>query len=191
VLAIMFLAEASVGVYVPLLAQTLFGSTALVAGLLLAVVAFAWTFSALAVARVQGPTVEALIVTGPVLLIVGYASLGAAFALLAPLAVAAALIVLGLGFGVCYTFLSQRVLGNAEPDESDVTAGAVPTFEAAGAAFGAALAGLVGNLAGIAELGSPGRMSAGAAWVMGASALLALPALAGAVRLVRLGRGRV
>jgi len=190
VLALMFCAEASVGVYVPLLAQTVFGTTALVAGLLLAVVAFAWTLSALAVARVQGALVEVLIVSGPVLLLAGYAGLGAAFVLRAPVAVAFSLVVIGCGFGVAYTFLSQRVLANAESDESDVTAGAVPTFEAAGAAWGAALAGLVGNLAGIADLGAPERMAAAAAWVMGASIVLALPALAGALALARLGRGR-
>lgn len=190
VLALMFCAEASVGVYVPLLAQTVFGTTALVAGLLLAVVAFAWTLSALAVARVQGALVEVLIVSGPVLLLAGYAGLGAAFVLRAPVAVAFSLVVIGCGFGVAYTFLSQRVLANAESDESDVTAGAVPTFEAAGAAWGAALAGLVGNLAGIADLGAPERMAAAAAWVMGASILLALPAVAGALALARLGRGR-
>lgn len=190
VLALMFCAEAAVGVYVPLLAQTLFDTTALVAGFLLAVVAFAWTASALAVARIRGRMVEVLIVAGPALLVLGYAGLGASFAVGEPVAVALFLVMIGCGFGVAYTFLSQRVLGNAEPDESDVTAGAVPTFEAAGAAWGAALAGLVGNLTGIVDLGSPARMAEAAAWVMGASVLLALPALVGAVFLVRLGRGR-
>lgn len=186
ILTLMFCAEAAVSVYVALLAQQMFGASPVVAGYILAVVAFAWTLSALAVARVRGPLTDAAILAGPVLLAAGLAGTAAAFAAGDLAALIAALTVVGVAFGLAYTFVSQRVLGAARPEESDVTAGALPTLEAAGAAFGAALAGLVGNLAGIAALDDPEALRAGAVWVMSVSAAIALPAIAGAVALVRL-----
>lgn len=190
ILMLMYCAESAVGVYTPLLVQTLFGTMPLFAGYCLAIVALAWSGSALLVARVTGRLVEALIVTGPALLVIGLAVLAMSLAAGGLLMIGVALTSIGLGFGFSYTFLTQRVLGNVDQDEGDVTAGALPTLEAAGAAYGAALAGLVGNLAGIVEFGSPDTMRSAAAWVVGLSAVLAALPLAGAVALIRLPRQR-
>lgn len=190
ILTLMFCAEAAVGVYTPLLVQTLFGATPIFAGYCLAIVALAWSAGALLVARVTGPLVEACIVAGPTLQVLGLAVLAVSFTSGGLVMIGAALTVIGLGFGLSYTFLTQRVLGNVERDEGDVTAGALPTLEAAGAAYGAALAGLVGNLAGIIEFGSPESMRVAATWLMGLSALLAALPVAGAVALIRLPRDR-
>jgi predicted MFS family arabinose efflux permease len=187
-LTVMFLAEASIGVFVALLAQTVFGMTPLVAGYTLAVVAFAWTLSALLVARITGPLAEVFIVAAPVLLVVGMAATAVALGLRDLTVLFVALVVIGVAFGLAYTLVSQRVLGAARPEESDVTAGALPTLEAAGAAFGAAIAGLVGNMAGIAAIDDPAAMASAGAWVMVVSTVLALPAVAGAIALIRLGR---
>jgi MFS family permease len=189
VLTLMFCAEAGVSVYIALLAQSVFAVGPLVAGYVLATVAFAWTLAALAVARVTGPFADVAIVAAPVLLVVGLVAAGAGFWARDLAVVLAALVVVGAAFGLAYTFISQRVLGAARPEESDVTAGAMPTLEAAGAAFGAALAGLVGNLAGIGATEDADAMAAAAVWVLGTGAFLALPSVLGAVRLVRLGRG--
>lgn len=190
ILTLMFCAEAAVGVYLPLLAQTIFGASPLFAGYCLAIVALAWSAGALLVARLRGPPVEACIVAGPALQVLGLAALAAAFAAGGLLVIGVALTVIGIGFGLSYTFLTQRILGNVEQGEGDVTAGALPTLEAAGAAFGAALAGLIGNLAGIVDFGSPEGVRGAAAWLMGLSALMACLPLAGAARLVRLPHRR-
>jgi hypothetical protein len=186
ILTLMYCAESSVGVYTPLLVQTLFDTPALFAGYCLAIVALAWSGSAILVARLTGPWIDALILVGPALLVLGLALLALAFAVGGLVMIGVALAAIGLAFGLSYTFLTQRVLGNVDEGEGDVTAGALPTLEAAGAAFGAALAGLVGNLAGIVDFGSPETMRAGAAWVMGISAAIAALGLVGAVALVRL-----
>jgi hypothetical protein len=186
ILTLMYCAESAVGVYTPLLVQVLFDTPALFAGYCLAVVALAWSGSAILVARVTGPWVEGLIVAGPALLVLGLAMLAIAFAGGGLPAIGIALAAIGLGFGFSYTFLTQRILANVVEGEGDVTAGALPTLEAAGAAFGAALAGLIGNLAGIVEFGSPDAMRGGAGWVMGVSAAISALALCGAVALVRL-----
>jgi hypothetical protein len=190
ILTLMFCAESAVGVYTPVLMQTMFGTMPLFAGYCLAIVALAWSGGALAVARVTGPMVEVCILAGPALQALGLALLAIAFAAGGLVTIGVALAAIGLGFGFSYTFVTQRVLGNVDHGEGDVTAGALPTLEAAGAAYGAALAGLIGNLAGIVEFGSLASMRNGAAWVMGLSAMLAALPLIGAVLLVRLPRQR-
>ncbi|MBM3584921.1 MAG: MFS transporter [Alphaproteobacteria bacterium] len=185
VLTLMFCAEAGVSVYVALLAQQLFGASPVVAGYILAVVAFAWTSGALAVARARRSVVDILILAGPILLVAGLVGTAVAFAAHALILLIVALVVVGLAFGFAYTFVAQRVLAHARPEESDVTAGALPTLEATGAAFGAALAGLVGNLTGIAALGDPDALRSGAVWVMALGAAIATPAVLGAFVLVR------
>lgn len=190
ILTVMYCAESAVGVYTPLLAQTVFGANPLFAGYCLAIVALAWSGSALLVARITGPMVEVCIVAGPALLVSGLGGLAFALAAGGLVPIGFALVAIGLGFGLSYTFLTQRVLANAVNDEGDVTAGALPTLESAGAAYGAALAGLVGNLAGLVELGSPESMRNGGVWVMGLSAVLAALPLAGAIALVRLPHRR-
>jgi hypothetical protein len=188
ILTLMFCAEAAVGVYVPLLVQMLFDGTPLFAGYCLAIVALAWSGAALLASRWTGPVIETCILAGPTLQMIGLAVLAFAFAGGSLLVIGAALTVIGIGFGLSYTFITQRVLANVEPGEGDITAGALPTLEAAGAAYGAALAGLIGNLAGIVEFGSPEAMRGAATWLMGLSAaMVALPLLY-AIRLVRLPR---
>jgi len=186
VLTIMYCSESAVGVFTPLLVQTLFGTSPLFAGYCLAVVALAWSSGALLVARLTGRLVDLCIIAGAGCNVVGLALLAAAFAQGGLVPIALALAVIGLGFGFSYTFITQRVLANLDPSEGDVTAGALPTLEAAGAAYGAALAGLIGNLAGIVEFGAEASVRNGAIWVMGVSALIAALPFLGAVALVRL-----
>jgi len=187
-LTVMCCAEAAVGVYIPLLVQTLYGTSSLVAGYFLAIVAFAWTVAALIAARFSGPVVDAFIVAGPTLLCLGLLALGPALYLDSLLPAGIAMTVIGTGFGIQFAFVTQRVLAALNPDEGDVTAGALPTLQSAGAAFGAALAGLVGNLAGIALLDDPDSLRRASLWVMGVSAALGIPAVLAAVRMVRAGR---
>ncbi|MSP82330.1 MAG: MFS transporter [Alphaproteobacteria bacterium] len=186
ILTLMFCAEAAVSVYGALLVQTLFGASPVVAGYVLAIVAFAWTVTALLTARLSGPSADGAIVAGPLLLVIGLTGLALALDAMSFTGVCVTFAVIGAGFGVAYTFVTQRVLGGAADNESDVTAGALPTLESAGAAFGAALAGLAGNLAGIAALGEIATVRDAAVWVIAIATLLALPAVVGAVALVRL-----
>jgi MFS family permease len=187
-MTLMFAAEAAVSVYAALLAQLLFGASPMVAGYAMAIVAFAWTASALATARRGTRVADAGIVAGPALLVVGHAGVAMALVASSFAGFCLALALVGTGFGVAYTFVHQRVLAAAETDESDVTAGALPTLEAAGAAFGAGLAGLCGNLLGLGDPGQIDRFRDAAAWVMAGAAVVALPAVAGAIALVRIGR---
>ncbi|MGH6717780.1 MAG: MFS transporter, partial [Alphaproteobacteria bacterium] len=188
IITLMFLAETTVHVYVPFLMQTGHGLTPTFIGYFVAIIALAWSSSAVAVSGLTGRAADATVALGPGLVASGLGL--SAVALddvgLAPLA--GALVVVGLGFGLSYTFITQRVMAAAPAGEEDVTSGAIPTLGNIGSAFGAAIAGLIGNAAGFAAgIGGPGALAAGQWALAVAAAIAVLPAL-GALAFVRPGR---
>src|SRR5258707_15502524 len=126
------------------------------------------------------------------MLIVGRASLPLGLAALVfwpslPLALSAvALVAVGSGFGLSYTFFTEHVIGLARPGERDVTAGAVPTLENICAAIGTALFGLLGNLAGFGRAGAADIPALVPMIVFGISAAVSLIAFGAALRFYRL-----
>jgi len=187
----LFLAEAAVAVYVPFLVQTGHGTSPTFVGYFVAIVALTWSAAAILVSGLTGRAADAALVAGPVCNAVGLAMVAWTLHLPSLVPLGIALAVIGTGFGLCYTTLSQRILAAARAGEEDITSGAVPTLESLGAAVGAALAGLVGNALGFAEsVGGPGALAAGQATIA-LSAIVGLLPVAGAVMLVRLDRRAV
>ena len=69
-----------------------------------------------------------MLIVGPCLLTLGLAALMFWHAM--PLLLGAfALIAVGSGFGLSYSFFTEYVIGLSPEDERDVTAGAIPTLE--------------------------------------------------------------
>jgi hypothetical protein len=93
-----------------------------------------------------------LIVAGPAALALGLAGVAGSLAAASLLGMAAALVVIGLGFGVSHGFISQRTIAHAEKSEEDVTSGGIPTIEGLGSAVGAALAGIIASAAGFPSM---------------------------------------
>jgi hypothetical protein len=87
---------------------------------------------------------------------------------------------LGAGIGVCFAHISSWSIAAARPGESILTASSIPTIQSLGIAFGAALAGLVANTAGLATDISLATLTAAATWVyrLGVIAPLILAVLA-------------
>ena len=137
------------------------------------------------IGRIGRDTSRTMIVLGPALLTLGLAMLVFWHAL--PLAVSAiALASLGGGFGISYGFITEHVIGLAVETERDVTAGAIPTLESTCGAFGAAISGLLGNIAGFGAESAADIPAAVPITVYGVSAALSLLALAAAFRFRRL-----
>jgi len=72
---------------------------------------------------------------------------------------------MGAGIGVCFAHISSWSITAARPGESILTASSIPTIQSLGIAFGAAIAGLVANTAGLATDLSLATVTAAAAWV--------------------------
>jgi predicted MFS family arabinose efflux permease len=155
---LMPVAHASSSVYLNITIQYLWGYGPTVAGLVHATMAMSWSGSALIVASVDDPRRRlALIRLGPVLVVAGLVGILLAIVWDVPIALLPSQIVIGAGFGACWSFLSQAIMEAAKPGERDSATTMLQTVLSSGYALGAAIAGLVVNAAGFAPaLGSEG-----------------------------------
>lgn len=183
---LMPLAQASTTVYLVLTLQTLWGLGATLAGAFNACLALAWSFVAIAVASL-GPRTNraAFIALGPALLVAGLVIIVSGFVLDRAVVVLAGQIVIGAGFGISWAFLSQAVMEAARAGERDRAAASLPTLQSAGYAVGAAVAGLVANVAGYTVADIDAVRSA-AVTVFATSAAIALLAVLAGLALRRM-----
>lgn len=141
------------GVYGPYFLQMLHGVPPLVAGYTVTVQSIAWTTAAIVFSGLSGTRARIAIVVGPVLTAAG--CLGTVVFLPAgPLSLAVASIgLLGFGIGTAWGHVAKRVFEAAGEVDRDRVASAMPTMQALGMAFGAAVIGVVGDRVGLK--GSP------------------------------------
>ncbi|MFA5600217.1 MAG: MFS transporter, partial [Phenylobacterium sp.] len=132
----------------------------------------AWTVAGLAVTQLSGRWPNRLIVAGVVAAAAGVALSAPAFVLGGIWTVVGAGAVLGGGFGLCWSFMSQKIMVSLPAEERAIGAAAMTTVRLTGAAAGAALAGVAANLVGFDEGLSIASAKAAGLWV--ALALLPL-----------------
>src|SRR5205807_673052 len=113
--------------YGPAILQQLAGLSALGAGYVVAIEAAAWTFSALLVAHLTGFWPGRMIRAGAICVVLGVGGSVIAFPVASVAGVVAAGAILGAGFGLSYSFMSQRVLGALVGDERGVGAAGLTT----------------------------------------------------------------
>jgi MFS family permease len=185
VLSLMALSEAAVYVYGPYILQIYRGLTPTAAGYFGAIHAIAWSLSAMLTAPLAARWHSLLILAGPTSLALGLA--GLAFTLAAsPLSIIAiAMVLIGCGFGLSYSFLTQRIMASADPGEEDATISSMSTLFGMGGAISAAVSGLIGN-----SIGLDGPLTteivAQAAWILyGGGSLLAVVGILFAWGLIR------
>ena len=105
---------------------------------------------------------------------------------LAVMPICLALVAIGLGVGLAWPHLLTRVFQAAPAGEQDLTSASITTVQLFATALGAALAGMVANLAGLTEPGGiAGTMSA-AGWLFGVFALAPVIGVFTALRVIRL-----
>src|SRR5690606_7592517 len=149
---LMLLVTVCSDIYIPYFLQVLHGVSPLVSGYLVALLALGWTVAAFATAGLKGRRANRVIVAGALmealataLLVVTLARHNPASGLVL-LAVATLFIFLmGFGIGMGWAHLVTHVLHLAPAGETDKASAAITTMQALGAAFGAALAGIIVN----------------------------------------------
>ena len=164
-------------IYVPYLLQWLHAQPPLIAGYLAALLAIGWTTGSILSATWQAGGARRAILTGPMLCLAGLALLAVlmpvngagAWAVLLPICLG--LLCVGLGIGFTWPHLVTGILQKAPPAEHDLAAAAITTVQLSAAALGAAAAGVVANLAGIADPGGVAGAASAAAWLFGLFAL--------------------
>jgi len=179
-LMLMLLVTICSDVYIPYFLQVLHGVSPLVSGYLVALLALGWTAAAFLTAGLRDGRANRVIVIGAAVEALATALLVLALARhnpagsLAVLALATLLIFLmGFGIGMGWAHLVTHVLHLAPAGETDKASAAITTMQSLGAAFGAALAGIIVNSAGLVEPGGVDGALVAARWLY---ALLALPA---------------
>lgn len=149
VLLLIGLGHAPIGIYVPLLLTKGYGITPLIAGFAAAGLAFGWTAASFATAALKGRIRLVGIVLGLCLTMISLLALAqnsGGFPILGIIGLTA---LMGLGLGAANIHLMSLVMQFAHKGEEDLSAAGISTMRLLGVAFGAAIAGLLGNLAGL------------------------------------------
>ena len=170
-------------IFVPLFLQKLHRFDPLAAGYAVAASSLGWTIAALAVAGLSNVWSRRMLILGPAAMAIGLLGVGI-LGSSGPIAgLVPSIVLVGLGIGMCWAFVAQRVMGGAAREEATIAASAMPTVQQVGLALGGAAAGLVANVAGISDGEVAGILRA-ALWV---PASFTLAALAAGVMGLRLG----
>ncbi|WP_255468849.1 MFS transporter [Reyranella sp. CPCC 100927] len=164
-------------IFVPLFLQVLHGLPPLVAGYLAALMAAGWTLGSITGSGARGGGVGRAIQAAPLLAFAGMVVLSilipagsaADWARLGPICVG--LVVVGFGVGMSWPHLLTRVLQVAPRDEQDLASASLTTVQLFATALGAALAGMVANLAGLTEPGGVTGTANAARWLFGVFAV--------------------
>ena len=187
VVLFMPIAGATSAVYLVLLTQELWGYGPTLAGAIGAVIAVAWSISAITVANVRHrETRKVLIRTGPALIALGL--IGILIGLLTGqlIIVLLAQLAIGSGFGICNGYLNLTLMEAASDAERDRTSALLPTTQSAGNAIGAALAGVAANSAGFATAVTVDQIHMAIIPVFVLGAAMAVLAFLAALRMTRL-----
>ena len=187
IVLLMPMAQASTSVYLVFVIERLWGFSPSTAGALNAIMALSWSGSQLALASFGGEKLRAYSIRlGAAVLIIGLIGLLFALETVNLPALIAAQVAIGAAFGLSWGHLSQTMMAAAPAEEIEKTASLLPTVLSAGYAIGAALMGLIGNLAGFAAIQSPLDLQTAMRAVLLSGAALAAAAFAASLLMAAL-----
>ena len=191
-LTILSLSAAATGfsVYGAALLQARLGLTPLQAGYVVASESVGWTVTALTVASAPPRRRGGLIRAGALAVVIGLGGCAYTLSSRPVLCVFACGAVMGGGFGLCWSFVAQRILNSLPQAEGAIGSAAIPMMQILGNAVGSAGAGLIANLLGFADGVSPSGASRASPILLGAFVPVAIIGLAAAWRLGAAEAGR-
>jgi predicted MFS family arabinose efflux permease len=144
--------------FLPLLLQVVHQVSPVVINFLSIVISMGWTTGTFTVSGWSGKRERIALASGPVVATAGLACL-TAVALLPGLALMTlSAFVMGIGIGVYNVHLVARAMDSVASDEHRSTASALASVRSIGTAFGAAIAGVVANIAGLGNASEPGAV---------------------------------
>jgi MFS family permease len=158
VLALHGMTQTSVTLFLPLLLQVVHQVSPVVINFLSIVISMGWTTGTFTVSGWSGKRERIALVSGPVIATTGLACL-TTVALLPGLALmTVSAFAMGIGIGVYNVHLVARAMDSVTSDEHRTTAAALTSVRSIGTAFGAAIAGVVANVAGLGDASEPGAV---------------------------------
>jgi len=125
--------------------------TPLNAAYISAALSFAWTFTAIASASLEGFRAKIAIILGGILMVLGAIGLSI-FAVNGPIIlIIFSFGLIGSGIGISNIHVMALSMDCAEEGEGTLVASSIQTIRNMGLAFGSALVGLIANMAGLTE----------------------------------------
>lgn len=188
----MLIAVLNSDVYIPYFLQVLHGISPLVSGYIVALVATGWTAMGLLTASWRGRAARTAILVGPFIQVTAVLLLAFALGRSNPeadigiiVAICVCLFGIGMGIGVAWAHLVSIALTGTGEDETDKAGPAINLIQSLAASFGAALAGVIANSAGLV---APGGIEGGVPaviWLYGLTSIAAFLAIFAVVPLFR------
>ena len=178
-------------IFMPYFLQHLHGQSPLAAGYMTALMAAGWTVSEILSSGWTGRGPQRAILAGPLFIVIGLvmlaittpmASLGE-WMQLAPICLG--LFLVGFGIGLGWPHLLTRILQVASEQDKDTAAASITTLQLFAMAMGAALAGVISNVAGINDATGNAGIANAALWLFGLFTVAPVLALVMARRAVR------
>jgi MFS family permease len=155
ILAFHGMTQTSVSLFQPLLLQVVHGVSPLFINFLSILISFGWSIGTFSVSGWSGARERIALLSGPLIAFTGLVLL-TLFAVLPGLAMLAlSAFVMGIGIGVYNVHLVARAMDSAAAGEQRSTASALASVRSLGTAFGAAIAGVVANAAGLGDATEP------------------------------------
>lgn len=174
-----------VNVYEAAILQSVYRVSPLIAGYAVSVMAVGWTAAAFLVSNQPERRHGSFIIAGGTVILFGCALMALAIARWPLGWIVAAGAIIGVGFGLSWSLATGRILRALSDDDRAIGSAAVPTTQLIGGAVGAAAAGAVANLLGLAQAFTPAHAQAAAPWLFGVFVPVAGLGLWAAVRLAR------
>ena len=168
--------------FAPLFLQVLHEIAALYIGYLALVFSIGWTVGSMLVAGWPDRAKRIAAPGGMVLAALSIALFALSIVAGNMIAVTATITVAGLGIGATNVLMTAFGMSVARKGEESVTASSMTIVRSLGVAFGAAIAGLVANVAGLDSGISPATVSNVALWVLSFTALVPVAAMSFSLR---------
>jgi MFS family permease len=139
------------GIFMPLLLRIAHGVPPVVAGYCYVGQSLAWSVVALFAATIPPERLRAALIGGPLVMSLGLGGVALAIGPGPVLGVAAGLVVVGTGIGICWSHIAKLVLASAREGEGEVSAALTPSVQLFAIAFGGAVSGIVATTTGLAH----------------------------------------
>jgi MFS family permease len=155
VLALHGMTQTSVTLFLPLLLQVVHRVSPVVINFLSIVISLGWTTATFTVSGWSGKRERIALVVGPVIAATGLACLTAVALLPGLSLMTLSAFAMGIGIGVYNVHLVARAMDSVTAAEHRSTASALSSVRSIGTAFGAAIAGVIANMAGLGDATEP------------------------------------
>src|SRR5690606_12034541 len=144
-------------IYIPYFLQTIHGQSPLLAGYWMVLMSAGWTAGSFMSSGRRKPVADEMMLIAPWVTAAGLIAVGFLMPMGSGGTIARAtglpLILVGVGIGLCWPNMLTRIFKAAPPGQENIASAAITTLQLYAIAVGSSMAGLVANLAGLAEPG--------------------------------------